>query len=162
MKTTVISAYPCCGKTYACEHYKNKFLMIDSDIEQFNSITIDCYGNKDKNPEFPRNYIEYIKDNIGKVDFIFVSSDLQVRAAMEKAGIRYCTVFPQIDMLNEWVGRMYRRGSSDFSIMFLIEHWRRFVENIYREPHGYGIWRLKSNEYLDDLRLSRLKDIEES
>ena len=36
-RTVVVSAYPCCGKTYAFEHYQNKYsiLDLDSDIGKF-------------------------------------------------------------------------------------------------------------------------------
>lgn len=151
-RTVVVSAFPCCGKTYAFENYQDKYSMLDSDSSKFswkyerNSLKgID----KVRNPEFPSNYIEHIKENIGKVDIIFVSSHLQVREAMEEAGISYCTVYPKKEMLNEWVGRMYRRGNDESFIKFQIEHWDEFMHNIQFEPYGFGICRLGNNEYLD-------------
>lgn len=146
-KTVVISAYPCCGKTYAFENYQDKYSMLDSDSSNFSWIYVD--GEKIRNPDFPKNYIQHIKDNIGKVDIIFVSSHLQVREAMEETGIRYCTVYPKKEMLNEWVGRMYRRGNDENFIKFQIDHWDEFVNNIQFEPYGFGICRLGNNEYLD-------------
>lgn len=178
-KTVVVSAFPCCGKTYAFENYQDKYSILDSDSSEFSwmfrkrteeeleaakkvwestphLLDSSSYINKIKdeeikvrNPEFPNNYIAHIKENIGKVDIIFVSSHLQVREAMEEAGIRFCTVYPKNEMLNEWVGRMYRRGNDDNFIKFQIEHWDEFVRNITFEPHGFGIYRLGNNEYLD-------------
>ena len=153
-RTVVISAFPCCGKTYAFEHYQDKYSMLDSDSSQFswcykpNPIDPDKV-EKYRNPEFPNNYIEHIKENIGKVDIIFVSSHLQVRQALTDAGIRFCTVYPKKEMLNEWVGRMYRRGSDENFIKFQIDHWDEFMENIIYEPHGFGLSRLGNNKYLD-------------
>lgn len=132
-KTVVISAYPCCGKSYAYEHYKDKYSMLDSDSSKFSWKTekvalpdmqdgCKWEERKVRNPEFPDNYIAHIKENIGKVDIIFVSSHIQVRKALEEARIRYCTVYPKENMLNEWVGRMYRRGSDEKFIKFQIEH----------------------------------------
>ena len=152
--TVVVSAFPCCGKTYAFKNYQDKYSILDSDSSQFSW----CYEHdplssdkikKYRNPEFPNNYIEHIKENIGKVDFIFVSSHLQVREALTNAGISFCTVYPKEEMLNEWVGRMYRRGSVVDFIKFQIEHWDEFMHNITFEPHGFGIIRLGNNEYLD-------------
>lgn len=159
-RTVVVSAFPCCGKTYAFENYQDKYSMLDSDSSQFSWIyetewERDCEKGsypvtvKKRNPEFPKNYIEHIKENIGKVDIIFVSSHLQVREALEEADIRYCTVYPKKEMLNEWVGRMYRRGNDENFIKFQIEHWEEFMHNITFEPHGFGICRLGNNEYLD-------------
>lgn len=180
-RTVVVSAYPCCGKTYAFEHYQDKYsiLDLDSDIGKFgwmfrkrtkkeldavkeawelepHLLSGDGYIDKIKdeeikvrNPNFPANYIEHIKENIGKVDFIFVSNHLIVREAMEEAGIRYCTVYPKKEMLNEWVGRMYRRGDNDYVIKLNIDHWEEFMNNITFEPYGFGLCRLGNNEYLD-------------
>lgn len=157
-KTVVISAFPCCGKTYAFKHYKNKYSILDSDSSKFSWTHVtetDEYGNplrsikRIRNPEFPKNYIEHIKENIGKVDIIFVSSHLEVRQAMIDAGISYCTVYPKPEMLNEWVGRMYRRGNDANFINFQIEHWDEFMHNINFEPYGIGLLRLGNNEYLD-------------
>ena len=38
---------------------------------------------KHRNPEFPDNYIQPIKENIGKVDYIFVSSHKEVRRCFD-------------------------------------------------------------------------------
>lgn len=178
-RTVVVSAFPCCGKTYAFENYQDKYSMLDSDSSKFSwmfrkrteeeleaakkewestphLLDGDDYINeikdeeiKVRNPDFPKNYIEHIKENIGKVDIIFVSSHLQVREAMEEAGIRYCTVYPKKEMINEWVGRMYRRGNDNNFIKFQIEHWDEFMHNITFEPYGFGICRLGNDEYLD-------------
>ena len=129
-------------------------MLLDSDSSQFSW----CYEHdplssdkieRYRNPEFPNNYIDHIKENIGKVDFIFVSSHLQVREALTNAGISFCTVYPKEEMLNEWVGRMYRRGNDAKFINFQIDHWDEFMHNITFEPYGFGIHRLGNNEYLN-------------
>ena len=170
-KTVVISAYPCCGKSYAYEHYKDKYSMLDSDSSKFSWKTekvalpdmqdgCKWEERKVRNPEFPDNYIAHIKENIGKVDIIFVSSHIQVRKALEEARIRYCTVYPKENMLNEWVGRMYRRGSDEKFIKFQIQHWNEFMHNIMFEPYGFGISRHGNNEFLD-IDLLYLRWVEE-
>lgn len=152
LKTVVISAFPCCGKTYAYQNYQDKYKILDSDSSQFSWVK-DKDGNNTKvrNPEFPKNYIKHIKDNIGKVDIIFVSSHLIVRQALEDEGIHFITVYPEDNMLNEWVGRMYRRGSSESFIQFQIDHWDEFVKGVINEPKGDGLVRLGNNEYLSNL-----------
>lgn len=178
-KTIVVSAFPCCGKTYAFNNYQDKYSILDSDSSNFswtyrkrNEEELDAlrkewesvphllytehYINqrrdeliKVRNPDFPKNYIEHIKENLGNVDIIFVSSHLQVRQAMEEAGIKYCTVYPKKEMLNEWVGRMYRRGNDANFIKFQIDNWDKFVNSVDSEPHGRKIYRLGNNEYID-------------
>ena len=74
-RTVVVSAFPCCGKTYAFENYQNKYSMLDSDSSKFSwtyEAEKDENGNilrgikRVRNPNFPKNYIEHIKENIGK------------------------------------------------------------------------------------------------
>ena len=165
MRTEIVSAFPCCGKTYAFEHFQNKYKMLDSDSSQFSWMMVkdEHYemqhrGEKDykarmikiRNPDFPNNYIEHIKENIGEVEIIFVSSHEVVRKAMTDAGIYFKCVYPKPDMLNEWVGRMYRRGNDDSFIQFIIKNWDSFMhEIIFGDYRGKGVMRLGNNEYID-------------
>ena len=183
MRTVVISAYPCCGKSYCFEKLAKKYIILDSDSSQFSWITrkptqeeIDEYakgleedgkihlmGNdyfvekfsqtdlKERNPEFPANYIQHIKDNFGKVDVIFVSSHLEVRKALQEAEIEYVTVYPDTDLIEEWVGRMYLRKSPEPFIEAQIKNWDKFTKGIDSEPHGKYVHRLKPRQYLSDV-----------
>lgn len=59
-------------------------MCLDSDSSNFSWVKDENGNNtKERNPEFPKNYIEHIKSNIGKVDVIFVSSHKVVREALE-------------------------------------------------------------------------------
>lgn len=182
----VISAYPCCGKSYMYNNPPEGLKILDSDYFQFSCIIrkptqeeidkyreelkaktqkgkrlmgeqlyINNYTNTDimvRNPEFPANYIKHIKDNLDKVDIIFVSSHLKVREAMTEAGIEFVTVYPDNSMLNEWVGRMYRRGNDKAFIDFQIDYWDEFTNNIQKEPHGKFLFRLNHKiAYIEDL-----------
>ena len=183
MRTVVISAYPCCGKTYCFEKLGKQYIILDSDSSQFSWITtkptqeevnqyatklkdngrlrlmgdnyfINKFANterKVRNPEFPANYIQHIKDNLGKVDVIFVSSHLEVRKALQEAEIEYVTVYPDPDLLEEWVGRMYLRKSPEAFIKFQIEKWEEFTKGVDNEPHGKYVHRLKPRQYLSDV-----------
>lgn len=64
---------------------------------------------KVRNPDFPNNYIKYIKENIGKYDCIFVSSHKSVREALDAEGIDFTIVYPEQSCKAEWVGRCFIR-----------------------------------------------------
>lgn len=176
-KTLVISAYPCCGKSYLKEHGLRDYSILDSDSSKFSWIErpyteeeaqemIDKYLSpkyhkedavkifkeytkwnsvKKRNPNFVKDYINHIKENIGRVDIIFVSSHLEVRQALQDNGIEYYTVYPSKNMLNEWVGRMYLRGNDSEFIDKQIEMWDKNIGNIDNEPHGKFVYRLNAN-----------------
>ena len=138
-KTAIISAFPCCGKTYAFEHNQDKYKIIDSDSSKFH-----------RNGElYLPEYISYIRSNVGNADIIFVSSHYNVREALSGLSIDYATVYPKRDMLYEWIGRMYLRGNDDKFIMNIVSQWDDWVGNIRKEPHGKGIKYLSSNEFID-------------
>ena len=69
MDTIIISAFPACGKTYFFQNHSEE--TIDSDSSLFNWI-IGEDGLKTRNPNFPNNYIQHIKEQLGKYKFIFV------------------------------------------------------------------------------------------
>lgn len=148
-RAIVISAFPACGKTFFCRHLCSPYTAIDSDSSKFSWAPV--FGKPEKmerNPDFPANYIEHIKENIGKVDFIFVSSHLEVRQALEDAGIDYYTIYPDLNLRNEWVGRLYLRGDNDGMIRFIADNFSKFVGGVVMEPHGREVIRLKAGEYI--------------
>lgn len=135
-KTIVVSAFPGCGKSYAYNHYGNKFSILDSDSSNFSWIK-DAEGNntEDRNPDFPKNYIEHIKNNIGKVDIIFVSSHDIVRKELEKSKINYFLVYPvnSNEQKNEWLKRFRERGNNEKFIEFISNNWDNFIDDIEQE-----------------------------
>ena len=109
-KTIVLSVFPACGKTYMVENCKD-LKILDSDSSNFSWY----YPNGElstrvRNPEFPNNYIQHIKENMNSTSYLFVSSNKVVREALKENKIPYVLVYPERDRLNEWVGRCYIRG----------------------------------------------------
>ena len=136
METKIICAFPACGKTYAFKKLNEKgYKILDSDSSQFSW----CYDhnptNSDKiekyrNPEFPKNYIQHIKENIGKVDYIFVSSHKEVRDALIENGIYFTLVYPDRKMKAEWVGRCFLRGSDEKFCQLIADNWDKWIDEM--------------------------------
>ena len=136
METKIICAFPACGKTYAFKKLNEKgYKILDSDSSQFSW----CYDhnptNSDKiekyrNPEFPKNYIQHIKENIGKVDYIFVSSHKEVRDALIENGIYFTLVYPDRKMKAEWVGRCFLRGSGEKFCQLIADNWDKWIDEM--------------------------------
>ena len=145
--TKVIAAFPACGKSY-CFEKNEDYIILDSDSSKF-SWMLDC-GNKVRNPEFPKNYIEHIKENIGKVDYIFVSTHEEVRKALADANIDYILVFPSETLKAEWVGRCFLRGSGENFCNMIANNWDYWLSQMWDEAicKGRRHYVLKSGEYL--------------
>ena len=132
MKTKIISAFPGVGKTYY--HERNKEISIDSDSSHFSWIK-DGNGNntKERNPEFPNNYISHIKENIGNCKYIFVSSHEGVRNALKENGIEYYMIYPAKSKKQEFIERYIQRGSPEGFVNLIKENWNSWIEKIEEE-----------------------------
>lgn len=144
-KTIIISAFPACGKTHMFESGYENSVILDSDSSKYSWLD----DGVTRNPNFIDDYINHIKSNIGKVDYILVSSHIDVRNALEKNNLCWAYVVPSKGMLNEWVGRCYRRGNKAVFIDLLINNWDDWV-NLHSGPMPNASATLKPNEYLSD------------
>jgi hypothetical protein len=130
MRTKVISAFPGTGKSVY--HNKHKETTLDSDSSLF-SWTKDESGNNTKvrNPEFPQNYINHIKENIGKYEFIFVSSHEVVRNALLDNCIFFYLVYPDSRRKEEFIQRYKDRGNDDDFINLVATKWDDWMDEIW-------------------------------
>ena len=129
IKTMVIVAFPGCGKSYTVQHEADQFNgILDSDSSEFSWLK-DSNGKNttERNPDFPNNYINYIKSQLGKVEVIFVSSHKEVRKALEKEGIDYFLVYPNIFQKKEYIKRYQNRGSDKKFIDLIANNWELWL-----------------------------------
>lgn len=183
MTTQVYSVFPACGKTWVFENQDKFGIVVkDSDSSDFSWVKRKrteeevkerikdemSYGRtlsaaelviirdeaiKVRNPEFPGNYIQHIKDNIGTCNYIFVSSHEEVRKALKEAGIPYTLVFPDKKCLTDWVGRCYMReqnGNQGFPIKVLINNWYNWIEQCETDDGAEDKIILGMGEFLKD------------
>ena len=171
MKTRIYSVFPACGKTWLYEHQEDYGLKIlDSDSSQFSWLIEEVedpycviigegeikpviHKNKVRNPDFPNNYIEHIKNNIGKYDYIFVSSHREVRQALDDANIDFTIVYPRIDCKDEWVGRCYIReknGESGCGAEIMNMNWEKWISECIGTGRNHDEIVLRPRERLSD------------
>ena len=132
METRIISAFPGVGKTYY--HERNKGISIDSDSSHFSWVK-DSEGNntKERNPEFPNNYINHIKENVGKYKYIFVSSHEEVRNSLKENGIEYYLIYPAKKRKKEFIERYIQRGSPEGFVNLISKNWDSWIGKIEEE-----------------------------
>jgi hypothetical protein len=154
-RTKIISAFPGTGKT--TYHQKHQETTLDSDSSNF-SWVIDNEGNKIRNPEFPKNYINHIKENIGKYEFIFVSSHKEVRDALLNECIFFYLVYPNSRRKDEFIERYKNRGNDEKFINLVSEKWDEWMRELWFLPDGCK----HINMVLDNLEneLRHLKAVE--
>ena len=157
MKTKIYSIFPACGKTWLYEHQEDYDLKIlDSDSSQFSWIYVDDGNNgwfKERNPDFPANYIKHIKECIGKYDYIFVSSHATVRESLDKEGIDFTIVYPESSCKAEWVGRCFIRdknGESGCGAEVILNNWEQWITECFATGINHEEIVLHPREYLSD------------
>lgn len=146
MKAIVISGFPGVGKTYYYDEAMNVGAnVLDSDSSSFSWITIG--GEKTRNPEFPKNYMHYVKEQLTHVKLILVSSHREVRKALFDQGIHFMLVYPDISLKDEYLQKFKDRGNSHSFITFISENWESFIKDIEAQK-GCDLIKLKSGQFL--------------
>lgn len=144
LQTRIISAFPGTGKT---TFYKaNKEITLDSDSSDFSWV--ESGGKKVRNPEFPQNYIDHIKENIGKYEFILVSSHEEVRDALKANCLFFYLVYPPYEDRELYLKRYRERGNSESFVKLLDKNWMDWVRQCKFEERGCSQQRLCSGWYL--------------
>lgn len=114
----IVSAFPGCGKTTMFNELNGKIKIMDSDSSKFDKT------------DFPRNYIEHIKENINNVDIMFISSHEDVRNALENEDIDFDLFYPNIDRKVEFLENYVKRRSNREIIMKVDANWKEWIEGI--------------------------------
>ena len=135
--TLIVSAFPGCGKSHLFRN-KGEKKILDSDSSTF-----------DKS-EFPQNYIEHIKSNIGKADIILVSSHKVVRDALVNESISFTLVYPSRDIKDEYIQRYVDRGNDDKFVELLKNNWETWMDELEVQSDCNKV-ELKNGEYLSDI-----------
>jgi hypothetical protein len=135
MRTKIISAFPGTGKSYYYGKYPNTTL--DSDSSNFSWVKDENGNNtKERNPEFPQNYINHIKENIGKYKYIFVSSHKEVRDVLLDNCLFFYLVYPSENRKDEFLERYRSRGNDEKFIKLISDNWEKWVREIYWINNG--------------------------
>jgi hypothetical protein len=100
--------------------------------------------------DFPRNYLEHIKSNIGKVDVILVSSHKEVRDALVENNIWFELVYPDPSIKEEFLQRYVDRGSPEKFISLLETNWNNWIGEL-EYQYGCKKIKLKEGQYLSDV-----------
>lgn len=149
MQTRIISAFPGTGKTYY--HNNNPHTTLDSDSSNFSWISDSATTTlKERNPNFPQNYIEHIKENIGKYRFIFVSSHKVVREALKANCLFFYLIYPSSLKKEMYIARYKDRGSSQEFISLLHSQWENWIDECEHEEFGCSNIRMTFNNNLSD------------
>lgn len=121
-KPMLVAGFPGTGKSSYCYRdadYMPQGFATDSDSSKFDKAN------------FPKNYIEHIKEKISEgYARIFISSHKEVRDALVENGLEFTLVYPKKDLKEEYLKRYKERGSTDGFIKLVSENWDLWLEEL--------------------------------
>ena len=165
IKFDAIVATPCCGKSYVCDKYPNRFVDVDE-------VRLKCKYYVPKN--ITRAELEVTK---GKRPFERRADDNQYKIDMEKAldeyvkqgkiliaaphpeaidylvknNIRFAFVYQNASTRAELVRRMERRGNSPELIKEFDDLFDMFLQKNLNENQSVVHYQFGKDEYLEDI-----------
>lgn len=147
-RTAVVAGFPGVGKSYVFNNPEG-LTVLDSDSSQFSWV--EGKQGEERHPDFPANYIAHIKENIGKVDVIFVSTHTVVRKALSDAGIDFQLVYPHADLKSDYMRRYEERGSDAFFLALMDEKFHDFIEELEVSPYTQNIFTIGQGVNVSDI-----------
>lgn len=142
--TKIIAGFPATGKTY---FFNNSKSAMDSDSSNFSWLSKGV-----RNPDFPSNYINHIKENIDKCDVILVSTHRDVYSALIDAELYFTIVYPSKTAINEYIQRYKNRGSPEAFINLIVANWDNWISDIQSIKSKYcNLIELPSGKYISDI-----------
>lgn len=151
--TKIISGFPGVGKS-ECTRGNPDFL--DSDSSKFSWLYDDAgelvkvEGKSVRNPDFPKNYIEHIQEQIGKVPVIFVSTHKDVRDALVANNIPFTLVYPASELSADYLQRYEDRGSPQAFVDLMRSNWDKFIGELDAQQ-GCAKIVLQAGQFLSDV-----------
>ncbi len=105
----IISGFPGIGKSTLFSN-PGDLTFMDSDSTNFSWKNRET---RERNPDWPDNYIAHITEYKDRADAILASSNKEVREALLSAGIDFTLIYPSLEMKDEYIGRYRTRGSDE-------------------------------------------------
>lgn len=131
--TLLYSAWCGTGKTYICNKTNIK------------AVEVEYWKYKEKG--IYKEYLQAIKSQIGKVDYIFISTEPDGLKLLNKEGYDITLVYPKNELRNEYLDRYIERDSPYDFIGTFMKHWHIWIDELKEQKYCKHIV-LKKGEYL--------------
>jgi hypothetical protein len=150
----VISGFPGVGKSSA------RSVLVGSKVLDCDSALFGWADDERsvRHPEWPMNYIRFIKEHLHDTDVLFVSSHKEVREALVHAKIPFICIHPTSDMKDEYLLRYRQRGEKDSYIARMEREFEHWVADMERQD-GCRHVPMPPGRYLSDIILVLLEEV---
>lgn len=136
MKTVLCAAFCGVGKTYICNN---------TDIK---AVEIEYWKYKEKG--MFKEYIEDVKMQFGKVEYIFLATEPAGMKLLYDEGFEIILVYPKNELRNEYLDRYIGRDSPYDFIGAFMKHWDVWIDELKYQKYCKHIV-LGKGQYLQDV-----------
>ena len=134
--TVLCAAFCGTGKTHICKNTNIK------------AIEVEFWKYKEKG--LLKEYIEDVRKNLGKVDYIFISTEPDGLKLLNDEGFNIILVYPKNELRNEYLDRYIERDSPYDFIGTFMKHWNFWINELKEQKYCKHIV-LESGQYLRDV-----------
>jgi len=143
----LVLAYAGTGKSYLADKYENVIDLDSGDFKWIGKRKDIPYCERPQNPEFPTNYLNAISDLLKTTDKIILISSHRLDIMEVVSMAKPLLVYPQRDLLDEYIKRWRDRGSSEEFIKTRIAEFNTILDRVESFKNLEKIY-LKSGEFL--------------
>ena len=97
-----------------------------------------------------KQYIQDVKAQLGKVDFVFLSTEVEGLQLLHNEGLEIFLVYPQKNLRNEYLDRYIERDNPYDFIGTMMKFWDTTIEKL-QELKYCKHFVLEKNQYLSDI-----------
>lgn len=134
------------GKAIDAESSKFQWLDYESHNEEKNKGEL-----KNKNPEWPKNYIDFIKSQYNENMIVFISAQPEILNALGEQNIPFKTITPDASTKDQIMARYESRGNSKEFINMMSSNFEKFITSMDTNAYASDHLKLKENHRLADL-----------
>lgn len=167
IKFEAIVATPGCGKSYICDKYPHLFVDVDEErlrckyIVPENITRAELEASKgDRKFQRRAKHDEYVKDLYSKLDKLVEEGKTLIAAPhpeaidyLVKNNIKFCFVFPGIDMKAQIVKRLRERGNPEETVKNNEEMFDYFYQENIKENKSVLHYEFGADEFLEHILL---------
>lgn len=132
----IISAFPGVGKTTLNKKYEN-IIDLESSIYKYlfdkevSELEIEARKAlpREKNPEYPNNYLKAIKEATKQYDIVLTSCGPDIRNGLKKEKMDFIIVYPGIECKDEYRKRYKSRGNHEKFVNHVMNNFEIWIKN---------------------------------
>lgn len=153
----IYSVFPGLGKSYTAR-VTMAGKAIDAESSKFQWLDYENHNEeknkgklKNKNPEWPENYIEFITSQNTDDKIILISAQPEILNTLGEKDIPFKTITPDVYTKEQIMARYETRGNNKEFIHMMSSNFEKFITSMDTNPYASDHLKLNESHRLADL-----------